>query len=119
MRKREFGIIAVDFDGTLCTDAYPGIGMPNLALIYFLKQLRKQGSQIILWTCRCGDKLEEAKKWCDSFELEFDAVNANVPMIIEKYGTDSRKIFADVYIDDKACFPWENNNEWREENENN
>lgn len=106
MKEQDYGIIAVDFDGTLCTDCYPEIGIPNLELIYLIKQLRKQGSQIVLWTCRCGRKLEEAKSWCEGFGLQFDAVNENVPVIIEKYGTDSRKIFADVYIDDKACFPW-------------
>lgn len=119
MKKQEFNIIAVDFDGTLCTDCYPNIGIPNLALIYLLKRLKSQGSQIILWTCRCGKELEAARKWCEGFGLQFDAVNENVPLIIEQYGSDSRKIFADVYIDDKACFPWEGKGEWREENENN
>lgn len=117
--KKEFQIIAVDFDGTLCTDCYPGIGAPNLPLICLLKQLKEQGKQLILWTCRCQKELREATDWCDAFGLVFDAVNENVPEIIEKYGTDSRKIYADVYIDDKACFPWENGNERRKENENN
>ena len=40
-------------------------------------------------------------------EVEFDAVNENLPEIIERYGSDGRKIYADVYIDDKSCFPWE------------
>ena len=29
----KYQIIAVDFDGTLCTDAYPDMGVPNLPLI--------------------------------------------------------------------------------------
>ena len=45
--------------------------------------------------------------WCRKWELEFDAVNENLPEIIERYGSDGRKIYADVYIDDKSCFPWE------------
>ena len=89
--KTEYQIIAVDFDGTLCTDCFPKIGQPNTALIELLKGLRRQGRQIILWT----------------WELEFDAVNENLPEIIERYGSDGRKIYADVYIDDKSCFPWE------------
>ena len=31
--KTEYQIIAVDFDGTLCTDCFPKIGQPNTALI--------------------------------------------------------------------------------------
>ena len=98
-------IIAVDFDGTLCNDCYPNIGYPNMTLIQQLKALRQNGKRVILWTCRCGKKLTEAIDWCRDFGLEFDAVNANVPEILEQYETESRKISADVYIDDKSCFP--------------
>ena len=114
MKKREIQIIAVDFDGTLCTDRFPDIGLPNLPLIYLLVQLRGQGRQVILWTCRCGERLREAVEWCRSFGLEFDAVNENVADTLEKYGTESRKISADVYVDDKACFPWHTRQEWQE-----
>ncbi|HAG68503.1 MAG TPA: hypothetical protein DCL38_00855 [Lachnospiraceae bacterium] len=96
-------IIAVDFDGTLCLDCYPEIGAPNLRLIRILKELRLGGSRLILWTCRCGEPLRNALKWCEYHGLVFDAVNENLPEILEKYGTDSRKIFADVYIDDRSC----------------
>lgn len=101
-------IIAVDFDGTLCANVYPEIGTPNLALITLLKRLRTEGCQLILWTCRCGALLEEALEWCRQFQLGFDAVNENVEETLQKYGTDSRKVFADVYIDDRSCFPFEN-----------
>ena len=100
--KTEYQIIAVDFDGTLCTDCFPKIGQPNTALIELLKGLRRQGRKIILWTCRCGNQLEEAVEWCRKWELEFDAVNENLPEIIERYGSDGRKIYADVYIDDMS-----------------
>lgn len=106
MRKKKIQIIAVDFDGTLCSECYPEIGLPNLPLIFLLKQLRAQGKKVILWTCRCGERLEEAIGWCEAFGLTFDAVNENVPEILELYGMESRKISADVYIDDKSCFPW-------------
>lgn len=33
--------------------------------------------------------------------LKFDAVNENLPEVIELMGGDSRKIFANEYIDDK------------------
>lgn len=113
MKNRSIQIIAVDFDGTLCSECYPDIGMPNLPLIYLLRQLREQGIQVILWTCRCGDRLTEAVEWCRMFGLEFDAINENVSDTIERYGTESRKISADVYVDDRACFPWMTESEWK------
>lgn len=112
---KEYKIIAVDFDGTLCSDCYPQMGIPNLHLIQMLKTLQKEGCQIILWSCRCGERLEEAVRWCRQFGLIFDRINENVEEIIEKYGSDSRKIYADVYIDDKACFPWESAEQIQEE----
>lgn len=39
---------------------------------------------------------------CREHGLEFDAVNDNIPEIVEMYGVNSRKITADYYIDDKA-----------------
>ena len=99
-------IIAVDFDGTLCTECWPEIGAPNLRLIGELIYRRGMGDKLILWTCRAGEQLDNAVKWCKSFGLSFDAVNDNVPEIIEKYGSNSRKITADIYIDDKSEKPW-------------
>lgn len=95
-------IYAVDFDGTLCRDAWPGIGEPNRKLIRFLQERQAEGDKLILWTCRCGDKLNEAVKWCHDQGLNFDAVNENLPEIIERFDCDSRKIFANQYFDDKA-----------------
>ena len=70
-------------------------------------RIKTAGTSDYFWTCRCGNQLEEAVEWCRKWELEFDAVNENLPEIIERYGSDGRKIYADVYIDDKSCFPWE------------
>lgn len=95
-------VYAVDFDGTLCTNAYPKIGQPKYKLIDYIKTLKAQGNKIILWTCRSGKLLEEAVSWCEEQGLVFDAVNENLPESIEKYGNDSRKISADKYIDDKS-----------------
>ena len=94
-------IIAVDFDGTLCEDKYPFIGRANMELIQTLRNAEKFGDKVILWTCRAGEPLHKAVQWCAGLGLYFDAVNENLPEIIEKYGGDSRKIFADVYIDDR------------------
>lgn len=95
-------IIAVDFDGTLCENKWPDIGKPNLKLLNYLKREKKKGAKVILWTCRMDERLENAIEWCKKYHLEFDAINENLPYVIEQFGGDSRKIFANEYIDDKA-----------------
>lgn len=105
MEKRNYNIYAVDFDGTLCENAWPDIGKPNHSLISTLKKAREKGDKVILWTCRTADRLDDAIAWCKEQGLEFDAVNENLPEIIGQFGTESRKVFADIYIDDKAINP--------------
>lgn len=97
-------VIAVDFDGTLCQDSWPKIGRPNTALIEWLIEQQARGDKLILWTCRVGKMLDEAEKWCLRRGLIFNAINANLPENVEKYGNDCRKVFADVYLDDKAGY---------------
>lgn len=100
---RDYKIIAVDFDGTLtCNGRWPSIGEPNIALITALRNRKQKGDKLILWTCREGTLLDKAILWCEEQGLVLDAVNANLPEIIAGYGNDSRKIFADWYIDDKS-----------------
>ena len=103
-------IIAVDFDGTLAVTQFPTIIEPKWNEIAICKALKKQGCILILWTCRCGEDLTAAVEWCKEHGLEFDYINENVPENVEKWGNDSRKIFAHEYIDDKATIPGK---EWR------
>jgi hypothetical protein len=98
-------IIAVDFDGTLVDFQYPYIGKPNIALIKTLINLKKAGHKLILWTCRVGNELEEAESFCKAFGLEFNEVNKNLPESIAAYGSDARKVLADIYVDDKGIQP--------------
>ena len=102
--------IAVDFDGTLCTYAFPGIGEQtenHKQLMDTLIRLRQNGHKLILWTNR-GDNdkyksLTEAVEWCRNKGLEFDEVNKNLPeKELSKLSGYSPKIMADYYIDDKA-----------------
>ena len=95
--------IAVDFDGTLAEDRFPEIGEPIFANIAALLAEQAYGAKIILWTCRTGRKLGEAVEWCGKQGIRFDAVNGNLPENIEKYGSDSRKVLADEYWDDRAA----------------
>jgi hypothetical protein len=92
--------IAVDFDGTIVEHKYPDIGKELLFAIETLKELQKQKHQLILWTYRSGKELDEAVEFCRGRGLEFYAVNRNYPE--EEYDESiSRKIDAEVYIDDR------------------
>lgn len=104
-------IIAVDFDGTICENRWPNIGIPNRKLIKRLIRLKEQGNKIILWTMRTHapfysegeterDLLHEAVAFCEAQGLCFDAVNEPDPENARRFGNDSRKVYADVYIDD-------------------
>ncbi len=103
-------IYAVDFDGTLSFGKYPQVGEPNIELIEFLKKKKAAGDKVILWTCREGDLLKTAIKYCMRFGLEFDAINDNTEENKEKFQNNCRKVFANWYIDDKnmgICAPEE------------
>jgi hydroxymethylpyrimidine pyrophosphatase-like HAD family hydrolase len=92
--------IAVDFDGTIVEHDYPGIGKEKLFAFQTLKELEKLGARLILWTFRSGNELEEAVEFCRTNGIEFYAVNKNYPEEVFDE-TISRKIDADIYIDDK------------------
>lgn len=94
-------IIAVDFDGTLCENKWPEIGEPNKELIAYLKERRAAGDKLILWTCRVGEVLKNAVEWSAEQGLIFDTVNENLPETLNWMGGDSRKIFANEYMDDR------------------
>ena len=84
-------IYAVDFDGTLSMGEWPEVGPANSGLIDYLIDRQRDGDKLILWTCRAGEPLERAVKFCKDHGLNFDAVNDNLPETIEKYGSNSRR----------------------------
>ena len=94
-------IIAVDFDGTIVEDAYPKIGKPMLFAFETLKKLLEEVHRLILWTYRYGERLEEAVSFCEENGIHFYAVNKSYPE--EEYNDEnmSRKIHADIFIDDR------------------
>lgn len=110
MSKYEF--VAVDFDGTICADAFPEVGAPNRAVIDYVKRLAADGSKIILYTSRENGTrklLDEAVAFCKEQGILLYAVNENPGNPhAEKIGlkpSDGRKVYADLYIDDKAINP--------------
>lgn len=99
-------IVAVDFDGTLVEDNFPDIGRPYMEMFQTMIYLRSKGVKVVLWTSRNfyknRDLLEEAVQFCKEQGLEFDAINENVQEVQELTGEDTRKVYADLYIDDKS-----------------
>lgn len=96
-------VIAIDFDGTLFEYKWPEIGSPIWNVINWCKSRKiDYNDTLILWTCRTGDKLNEAIKACEEVGLIFDYINENCPQMKELYSNDARKIGADIYIDDRA-----------------
>ena len=93
--------IAVDFDGTIVEHEYPKIGKEKLFAFRTLKELEKKGVRLILWTFRTGKELDEAVEYCRENGIEFYAVNKNYPEETFDDTTVSRKIDADIYLDDK------------------
>lgn len=95
-------IIAVDFDGTIVEHRYPAIGKERPFATETLKKLAADGHRLILWTVREGRLLEEAVEFCRERGLEFYAVNRDYPEEEkEKNKHYSRKLKADVWIDDR------------------
>ena len=93
-------IIAIDFDGTIVEDAFPKIGKPMIFAFDTIKKLQEEGHRLILWTYRSGKRLQEAVDFCKENGIEFYAVNKNYPE--EQFdGKISRKIHADLFIDDR------------------
>ncbi len=92
--------IAVDFDGTIVENRYPKIGKPILFAIETLQHLQRDGHLLILWTYRSGRELQEAVQFCEQKGIKFYAVNKSYP---EEIYDDSlsRKIQADIFIDDR------------------
>ena len=102
-------IVAIDFDGVLhdATVPFPGIGNPNYSMISFTREMIDMGHEVVLWTSRTGQALEDAVDWCGDRGLHFSAINDQAPSNKEKYTAaypeGTRKVHADIYVDDHNC----------------
>lgn len=94
-------ILSIDFDGTLHLGIFPEIGVIAPYAKWAMKTLHDDGHYLIINTCRSGDSLLEAINWLLEQGIIFDRVNDNHPGNIAEYRGNTRKIYADMYIDDK------------------
>ena len=99
-------IIAVDFDGILAGNGseFPKIGLTNYAMVKLIQDLIENKHEVILWTTRNGEELQAALDWCKAYKLNFCSINSPAPSNAAAYEgaypTQSRKVYADIYLDD-------------------
>jgi hydroxymethylpyrimidine pyrophosphatase-like HAD family hydrolase len=90
-------VIAIDFDGTCVTHAFPNVGK-EIGAVDVIKALVNKGHKIILFTMRDLEYLTPAVAWFEKNDIPLYGINDNPGA---KWST-SRKVYADIYIDDMA-----------------
>lgn len=89
--------IGIDFDGCLVSWNFPLVGK-DIGSAEVCRDLVKKGVKIILYTMRDKEFLDDAVKWCKDNNIELYGINENP----SQTWSDSRKVHADIYIDDQA-----------------
>lgn len=98
-------IIAIDFDGTIVKDNFPEIGEMIPGAKEAINQLYADGYTIIIWSCRAGIKKARAIEWLVMNGIKFHRFNESCPTNVALHGgKDTRKVFANLYIDDRMMF---------------
>lgn len=104
-------IIAVDFDGTITEDpTYRGRGvaayaLPSEHIVAWLRLQHEHGWKIVIWTCRPRSEYIDIQRYCEQWMIPFDGINTNrfAPKAVRILR--ARKIYADIYLDDRAIHP--------------
>lgn len=99
-------VFAIDFDGTIVLDKYPNIGEPVPKALETIREIKRLGHNVIIWSCRVEPQISEMRKFLIENNVPFDHINENCPAKIAYYKNDTRKIGADYYIDDKMIGHW-------------
>ena len=98
-------IIAIDFDGTIVTDQFPEVGELVAGAKDAINQLYKDGYTIIIWSCRTGSKKAKAIEFLVKQGVKFHYFNESCFENLKQYNfVDTRKVYADLYIDDRMLF---------------
>ncbi|GAB3953627.1 hypothetical protein GCM10028805_37710 [Spirosoma harenae] len=92
-------VIAVDFDGTCVTHAYPEIGIDCPDAVEVLRTLTANGAGLILFTMRHDHYLDEAVNWFADRNIPLYGIQSNPT---QASWTSSNKCYAHLYIDDAA-----------------
>ena len=95
-------IIAIDFDGTIVEDEFPKIGKLKPGAKEAIDSMMRMGHHVIIWTCRNDRHALSARRFLAVNGIAYHGFNESNPANVAKYGSDTRKVYADLYIDDKA-----------------
>lgn len=90
--------IAIDFDGTCVTHEYPNVGK-DIGAVPILKKLIDAGHNLILFTMRSDNELQDASDWFMKNNIHLCGLNINPTQLT---WTKSNKAYAQLYIDDAA-----------------
>jgi len=116
--KQYTPIIAIDFDGTIVEHEFPKIGklMPGAKEV--INEWYDKGYYILVWTCRNNHEpdhpewdqapISAVREFLMKEGVKFHGINQQQPGL--GFYLESRKIYANVYIDDRNLggFPgWE------------
>lgn len=95
---KNYVFYAIDFDGTIATNIFPGIGEPIQERIEHMHKIWENPKNvIIIWSCRGGEYENQMREFLVKNNIPFDFINENPMFNI----TGSKKIFAHTYIDDR------------------
>ncbi|MDU9376311.1 hypothetical protein McpSp1_09140 [Methanocorpusculaceae archaeon Sp1] len=97
-------ILSLDFDGCIVDNKYPEIGNLKPHAADVIRNLYETGHTIIINSCRAGDREKDMRQFLQEQKIPYDHINNNSGLKIAKYGFDTRKISADIYIDDLNIF---------------
>ena len=89
-------IIAVDFDGTCVTHAYPEVGK-DIGAAKDQRELVDNNNSLILLTMRSGELLDAAVEWFKQNDIKLWGIQKNPT---QHTWTSSNKVYAQLYIDD-------------------
>lgn len=105
-------IIAVDFDNTITSRmTYPEIAPIRDGAKEVINRLAEKCC-IVINTCREGSDLPQLKEWLRDNGIIYMHINKNCKWRIQMF-SDTRKIGADIFIDDK-CLHSYNRIDWYE-----
>lgn len=93
--------LAIDFDGTIVENAFPEVGALRLNVVQVINRLHREGYKIVINTCRTGQHEMDARMCLMDNGIPFDYLNENTAELIAEFPEESRKLSADLYIDDR------------------
>lgn len=92
-------IIAADYDDTLSPWNFNNQERCDLVIRQII-MAQKVGAYVVIHTACSPDRYEEITKYLESRGLKIDSINKN-PIDLP-YGRDGAKIYANIFLDDRA-----------------